>query len=220
MSIGKWENESLNKRPITTKAQLLVEGRTPEILFLALTQHLGLQDKVEVRTFGDKEKNTLQTYLEILTQKSAFKEKVAALGIIRDAESGAANGAFQSVCAAITAVRLNTPDTPASFSEGAPKTAIYILPDNRSSGMLENLILQAAQEADPDVLPCVERFFACVVGVNASYETTPKAKTAAYLLAKGVVDPQVGRGAQQNAIKWDAPAFQPLVSFIHELSRV
>lgn len=221
MSLGKWESESLNKRPIKAKGQLLVEGRTPEIFFLKLIQHLGLEDQVEVRTFGDVGKNTLQTYLEIFTQKSDFKERVTALGIIRDAESGSAVGAFQSVCASVTGAGLSVPNTLSSFDGSPLRTGIYILPDNNASGMLESLIWQAAQETDAtngNVLPCVERFFDCITANNSTYARAPKAEVAAYLLGKGIIDPQVGRGAQQNAIPWNAAAFQPLIAFLRQLA--
>ena len=85
MSQGRPEQLSLD-RPITTEGQLLVEGRVPEMFFREMVTACGLASAIEVRTFGDISKDNLQTYLEVLTQKAAFKERVRRLGIVRDAE--------------------------------------------------------------------------------------------------------------------------------------
>jgi hypothetical protein len=70
------EGASLD-RPITAPAQLLVEGRTPEIFFREFVDELGLSEGVQVRTFGGIQ--SLQPYLELFTGKAAFKEKVTKL---------------------------------------------------------------------------------------------------------------------------------------------
>lgn len=71
-------------RPINTTGQLLVEGRVPEMFFREMVSAYGWTDATEVRTFGDVSKDNLQTYLELLTQKAVFKERVKRIGIIRD----------------------------------------------------------------------------------------------------------------------------------------
>src|SRR5438477_6085463 len=100
MSPGRAEQQSLD-RPITTPGQLLVEGRVPEMFFREMIAAWGFESSIEVRTFGDISKDNLQTYLEVFTQKAAFKEQVRRLGVVRDAESSSASSAFQSVQTAL-----------------------------------------------------------------------------------------------------------------------
>src|SRR5947208_2162630 len=94
------ETQSLH-RPITTTGQLLVEGRLAEMFFREMIDACGLTNLVELRTFGDISKDSLRSYLELFTQKAAFKEQAKRLGIIRGAETQPAIGAFQSVQSAL-----------------------------------------------------------------------------------------------------------------------
>ncbi|MEK7833487.1 MAG: DUF3226 domain-containing protein, partial [Acidobacteriota bacterium] len=79
-------------RSITTNAQLLVEGRTPEIFFREMVEYLGLADRIQVRDFGSI--SDLTDYLKDFTQKADFIETVTSLGIIRDAEDKPASSGF------------------------------------------------------------------------------------------------------------------------------
>src|SRR5437879_1188602 len=104
---GQLSPEQLSlDRVITTPGQLLVEGRVPEIFFREMIAAQSLGGALEVRTFGDISKDNLQIYLELLTQKPAFKERVRRLGIVRDAEAAAASSALQSVQAALSGAQL------------------------------------------------------------------------------------------------------------------
>ena len=222
--IGPSPEQRSLERAITTDGQLLVEGHVPEMFFRELITSCGLANAVEARTFGDIGKKNLQTYLEVFTQKAAFKERVKHVGIIRDAEGSAANAAFQSVQAALRGAQLPVPAAMNTL-EGSPlAVGIFILPNCQDAGMLESLCLSAVAEieqAQPDaVLPCVDEFFACLNkrGRNASNPT--KARFAGYALARDVIDPQLGRAAQQNAIPWKAKAFDPLKAFLKSVAGV
>ena len=159
------EQQSL-ERPITTAGQLLVEGRVPEMFFREMVLACGLADAVEVRTFGDISKDNLQTYLELLTQKAAFKEQVKRVGIIRDAEDSTADAAFKSVQAALRGAQLFAPAAMNTL-EGSPlAVGVFVLPNCQDAGMLESLCLWAVAEveaAQPNgLLPCVDDFFDCL----------------------------------------------------------
>lgn len=209
------------KRDITAPSQLLVEGRTPEIFFRELVEQIGLTTHVDVRTFGDVAKETLQTYLEIFTQRAVFKEKVTKLAIIRDAESNSAVGAFQSVCSALSAAKLVTPTVIGQFTQPPLCVGVFILPDCNQPGMLETLCLEAAAECEVNsptkLLPCVDEFFRCV-GTATAFDNPTKARFAAYALASGVVDPQLGRAAQKRIIPCEAKVFAPLIAFLKQLA--
>ena len=182
----------------------------------------GLQGAVEVRTFGDISSDNLRTYLEIFTQKAAFKEKVQRLGIVRDAESPAAQGAFQSVQTALRDSGLPVPSAMKAL-EGSPlAVGVFILPNCQDAGMLENLCLTAVAESEhgtPDgVLPCVDEFFACLDKRGRKPANPAKARFAGYALAADVIDPQLGRAAQKGVIPWNAKAFEPLKEFVRAVA--
>ena len=222
MSRGVPEQESLDRK-ILTRGELLVEGRVPEMFFREMIAALKLTDSVQVRTFGDISKDNLQTYLEIFTAKAAFKERVKYMGIIRDAEGNTAEPAFQSVRAALVGAKLVAPAGMGRF-EGEPLAAgVFILPNCFDSGMLETLCLQAAQEAEqtmgPKLLPCVDEFFACLERSGRKPANPQKARFAGYALAQDVVDPQLGRAAQQGKIPWASPSFNLLNEFLRQFAQ-
>lgn len=223
MSGGSPESLSL-ERPIQAAGQLLVEGRVPEMFFREMVAAYGLASAVEVRTFGDISKGNLQTYLELLTQKAAFKERVKRLGIIRDAEAASAAVAFQSVQAALMGARLPVPSA-MKILEGSPLAmGVFILPDCQEVGMLESLCLAAVAEVEKTksdgVLPCVDEFFACLNKRGHTPANPTKARFAGYALASDVIDPQLGRSAQKGAIPWQAKAFEPLKVFLRNLAEL
>ncbi|MCB1127036.1 MAG: hypothetical protein KDM81_11100, partial [Verrucomicrobiae bacterium] len=211
--------ESLDRR-IETEGQLLVEGRTPEMFFREMIAAFDLTNALQVRTFGDIGKANLQTYLELFTQKSAFKERVRRLGIIRDAEAGSAQSAFQSVQSALRGASLPVPSIMREVAGNQLAVGVFVLPNCKDPGMLETLCL-AAVEATPEsesLLPCVDDFFACVREQRAKPANPTKARFAGYALAQDIVDPQLGRAAQKGAIPWHAKAFEQLRSFLTLLS--
>lgn len=212
--------QSSADRQISAPAQLLVEGRTPEIFFREFIDELQLRDRVDVRTFGSI--SDLQSYLGVFATKAAFKEKVIKLGIIRDAEEGSAKAAFQSVCSSLKNSKLPMPDGMQCFSPTSPSVGIYILPDCDRAGMLETLCLEAAEECEAEsgkkILPCVEKLLTCATEAGTRFDNLTKARFAGYALARGVIDPQLGRAAQKRIVPCRARAFNKLTSFIRELA--
>src|SRR5204862_6645488 len=95
---------------------------------------------------------------------------------------------------------------------------IFILPDCQASGMLEDLCLSAIAEAESTaaapLLPCVDEFFACLAKQKQNPSNSAKARFAGYALARDVIDPQLGRAAQNKAIPWNAAAFGLLKEFL------
>jgi hypothetical protein len=205
------EIESLD-RSIRASAQLLVEGKTPELFFQAFVKELKLEGQVEVRTFGGI--NSLKTWLDVFSQRADFKEKVTRLAIIRDAEHRPASEAYESVCGVVRSVLPVTPAPMGEFSGDPLAVGIFILPDCSRSGMLESLCLEAWEGEQP-ADRCTREFGSCL-GVGDSFKTT-KQRLAAHLVARNVVDPQLGRAAQQGVIPWDHSTFAPLTSFLRDL---
>lgn len=212
------EQESI-ERPITAPAQLLVEGRTSEMFFREFVGDLGLRERIDVRTFGST--SALQPYLELFAAKAVFKEKVASLAIIRDAEKHPAAIAFQSICSVLSQAKLPVPAVMSNFTGAPLRVGVYVLPNCSGAGMLETLCLEAAAECEANsptkLLPCVDGFFDCV-GTATAFDNPTKARFSAYALARGVVDPQLGRAAQKRIIPCEAKVFVPLVEFLKQLS--
>ena len=205
------------ERPIKAPKQLLVEGRTPEIFFREWVEAVDLKGEVEVRDYGSLA--DLTAYLRVFTGYKEFREIVVSVGVVRDAEDKPAAAAFQAVCAALKTVALPAPEGINAFSQGNPRTGIFVLPDCEGSGMLETLCWSALG-ADPKLTPhleCVAAYLGCVRKSNVEIRNESKARVWAYLAGRGQFDPQVGRAAQAKIWDWTSPVFQPLSAFLKAL---
>ena len=218
-------------REICTKGIILIEGRTGEMFLRELIEKdLKLADKVEARTFGEKEKSNQTLFLNVFATKSEFRQQVERLGIIRDAETGVGAKAFAEVASAINAFnkqnfqfKLPVPaaiNTITTEAGSKVQVAVFVHPDCKQPGMLETLCLNAVEElersghAKEKVLPCSRDFFKCLEGQGRKPGNPAKANFAAYALAMDVIDPQLGRAAQKGAIPWHAKTFDSLKNFV------
>ena len=202
------------QRPIQAGKQLLVEGRTAEIFFREWVGSTGLIGSIDVRDFGSIA--NLTQYLLVFSSSREFRERVTSLGIIRDAESDPATAAFQSVCESLHASGLTYPKTIDTFSDGMPRTGVFVLPDCNQPGMLETLCWQILQ-ADASVASqtnCVTTYLDCV-RQNKAIQNEAKARVWTYLAGMGEFDPLVGRAAQAKIWNWTSPALTQLSSFLH-----
>lgn len=96
------------------------------------------------------------------------------------------------------------------------RTAIFILPDAQTPGMLEDLCLRAV--ADDPVMPCVQEFFDCIQRrCDTSPGTMPKAKTHAFLASRERPGLRLGEAAMKGYWPWADPAFDEVRRFLRAL---
>ncbi len=206
--------------PITTAAQLLVEGYDSYLFSQELLKFMGFERRIEVRNFGGN--NDLKAFLELFGAKVDFNPVVRRLGIVRDAESGTAQSALTSVqgcLRSVRAVELPPPSQMRHFEGDPVAVGVFILPNCKDVGMLETLCIEAVEEIERTggaaVLPCVDKFFNCLKQAKGELPKNPaKARFAGYLVARDKTDRQLGRAAQQGAVPWEAKAFDPLKGFL------
>ena len=194
---------------------LVVEGKEEGLFFEAFNRHLGLQ-KIQVLPIGGKER--LSETLKALVNSPGFSGKVVSLGIIRDADTDP-QAAFQSVCNALCAAGLPIPTRPllSTPSDERPKVGVMILPAENESGMLEDLCLRAV--AETPAMRCVTRYFECLRQQGlAEPRNLSKAKTQVFLASRSEAGLRLGEAAQKGFWPWDAPAFDPLKSFLQQIA--
>ncbi len=197
--------------PFTKPKVLIGEGRDEENFFKALVVHLGVTD-VQVEEYGGKA--NLQNYLREFGLRPG-RPNVVGLGITRDADSSVAQ-AFQSVCTSLRNNGLPAPTASGQIAAGPPRVGVFILPDNRRNGMLEDLCLDAVQT--DGAIACVDDYFQCVRRTTARQHTpTAKARVHAWLASQDDPDLRLGEAAQRGFWPWYAVAFQPLVQFLQAL---
>jgi hypothetical protein len=204
-----------SSKPITiTQPKLLLgEGREEQLFFTALLKFMNISN-MEILTYNGKD--NLSAYLKTLPKISGFSNLIS-LGITRDADDDK-DRALQSV---LTALKNNKLPTPAENgeqkqSENQLSTKIFILPNNHSGGMLEDLCLESVN--DDLEMSCVEGYFQCIqLQTGRQPKNMAKAKVHAWLASQIEADKRLGEAAKAGYWNWDRPAFTPLKDFILSL---
>jgi uncharacterized protein DUF3226 len=212
-----------NKKIIKAKL-LLGEGKDEVAFFEALLKHLGKTD-VQALDYGGKPK--LKGFLQALVLDPKWPE-VEALLITRDADftpEGALITAPRSTWLSVTdllrSLGLPAPTAHGELTAGvdgdagaALRTGVFILPDGKRDGMLEDLCLDAS--AADSALPCLDAYFHCLgaKGITPPSNLMPKARAHAYLASRPKPDRRVGEAALEGYWPWGAAAFAPLLAFV------
>jgi len=188
---------------------LLGEGKEEVRFFSALMQYLGILD-IQVEEYGGK--NNLRNFLR--TPILGF-DKIGSLGITRDADDDP-NAAFQSVRDALNISNRVSPSVSGEFREGNPRVGIYIFPDGRSPGMLEDICLGAVLST-PE-FRCVDEYLKCVRSVVARQPNNlSKARLSIWLASLEEPILRLGEAAERGIWQFGDPSFGGIIAFIRSL---
>jgi len=157
----------------------------------------------------------LSAFLKQFVLNAGFRQlPVRSLGIVRDAETSA-DDAFKSICSALEKAELPLPGLKTIGKQDLTVNA-FILPDGRSAGMIETLIMQAV-ENEPGVA-CIQHYLNCVMqATGAAPKIIDKARFLAYLAAKPEYRPLTGYAARAGYLNFQSPVYDPLKAFIRSL---
>ncbi|NEQ36443.1 MAG: hypothetical protein F6K40_09215 [Okeania sp. SIO3I5] len=197
------QNQRVEKPKSIEKPKLIIgEGRDEESFFSALIKHLEIDD-IQVDSYGGKHK--LKNYFKALPFKPGFSN-LRSLLITRDADESF-DTASQSINGSIRQNKLN------EIENLTIKT--FIFPDNKSSGMLEDLCLSAINDSD---MGCIEEFFQCIKeNTNRESNEFSKAKIHAWLSTQTIPDKRLGEAAKAGYFNWNNETFNELINFIKSL---
>ena len=190
--------------------QLLVEGKAEKNFFGAFTQHLGLQNGLQIQVFDGAD--GLDGFLQGFVMTPGF-DSVTSIGIVRDADESAV-AARQSVERSLRNAGLPLPGD--AGEGGAPAVHVLILPDDAESGMIETLLYRSV--ADQPVNGCIDGFFDCIDGLpDIDIRNPHKARAQAYLATRTSPGVSVGVAAQKGYWPLDHEAFAGVRDFLRAL---
>ncbi len=191
----------MRKNQSIEKPKLIIgEGKDEEYFFSALIKYLEI-DNIQVNSYGGK--TNLNNYLNVLRSLDSFSN-LRSLLITRDADNSFED-TYKSIDGSMTLIK----------ERENLKIKTFIFPDNKSSGMLEDLCLKAIDGSDID---CIEEFFQCVKK-NTSREPNEfsKAKIHAWLSTQLQPYKRLGEAAKSGYIDWKNENFNDLINFIKSL---
>ena len=197
---------------------LLVEGRDEEMFFDALIRNLKLDNNIQIIQGG---KTSFRDRLQLLKEGMSGFEDVVSIGIVRDADDSA-ESAFQSICDALDALELPTPDDLLSATPESPHISILIMPPGNegTNRMLEDLCLASAQ--GDLALDCVEQYFDCLgeQGITLDDNKIAKARVHAFLASRPEPDKRLGEAAQASYWNWNSPVFGIVKNFLKQIATI
>ena len=197
---------------VTKPKQLLVEGKDALNLFTAMLKNLEIPS-IQVQDFGGI--NELNPFLQAFSKSSGFKKNVTSVGIIRDAETDF-SAAFQSVCSALDNSNLPIPQNPIERTATQPQISIFILPDNKSAGMLETVCLNSVIN-DPAMI-CVDDYFTCIKQkLGYAPNKIEKARLQTFLASREEPQKYLGIACFKNVWPWDSEPFDNIKRFLSDL---
>jgi hypothetical protein len=197
--------------PFTKQRLLAVEGNDEVNFFEVLLTKIGIFDNVDIRAIGGKDQFKVKLPAFRIATGFNSLEKIA---IIRDADDNA-NNTFKSVIGVLKSNGLKPPRKPGEFTGGNPSVGVFIIPDNSSEGMLEDLCLETVQ--DHPAIKCVDTFINCTQDLSEPPKNVAKARVQAYLAAKPTIAPSLGVGAQKGYWDFTSENLRPLIYFLEQL---
>ncbi len=205
-----------DKFKIKSTRLLVVEGKDECNFFKALLKHLDIKDVQLVDVGGI---NKFQYEFPTLYNMEGFN-KVNVIGFIRDAEKKPAENAFNSICNIIKKYDLPVPNARGIVCKlGIPNTAIFIMPDNAGTGMLENLCLKTI-ESTP-FYDCVIKYVECFSQHQSLEEkkkfNEPKSKVQTYLASRSPIFNSLGLGAFEGYWDFNHSCLNEIKGFLKSL---
>lgn len=129
---------------------LLVEGRDDREVVFQFCNHHGIENR---SLFTVKDKDGLESLLDDLRLR--LRTDVSVLGVLVDADTDARTR-WQQLTSAVSPVGYVLPDIPTEAGTlvpapgpGRPRLGLWMMPDNRVEGMLEDFLLRLIREDDP-----------------------------------------------------------------------
>lgn len=127
-----------------------LQKRMPIPLFLRSTTHV-----IAVHSaIGDSRLvETVDETRETLELDGRFNE-LTGVGIMLDSDHEVpVKKRYSTICAAMQSKGFSLPATPGSISEVTPRFGVFVLPDNQSTGNLEDLLLESASLQYASLMP-------------------------------------------------------------------
>jgi len=197
-----------------------VEGADEWHVVSALADRLDLGETLQPWELGGNKK--LPTKLQALAVLGSFRQNARAVGLVIDAEDRKFTDAWASVCGAMKRAfgveDMPPPGTVGVLDGRLARIGAFILPDNGSKGMLEDLCLAPAAVREHPAAECVSGFVECLEKVGVARSDWPKRRMHAYLAAQKDPDKLLGQAAQAGYFDFDDDCWAPLKHFLRDLA--
>lgn len=196
---------------------LLVEGKDEINFFKALCKYLNIDD-IQIIETGGKEK--LKSELPAVLLMRNF-ENVESVAVIQDADNSL-DSAVDSIKYLLSKHKLPVPEGHTSFkTNSGMKCGIFIMPGNRESGMLENLVLDTVDghlvKIESDKYIDALRIKLTADGTLKFPKNEHKARLHAYLAGMEKHVSSLGLATQKGYFNLDSDHLNDIKAFLQSI---
>ncbi|MDX8377372.1 MAG: DUF3226 domain-containing protein [Mariprofundales bacterium] len=203
---------------IESKKVLLVEGLDEVGFFEVLCKKINIQD---IQIIGTGGKDKFKQEFPIILNARGF-EGVTSIVIIRDADESVGS-AINSVKYQLKKYNFPIPSGHAEFSTNSKiTTGFFIMPGNRDTGMLENLVLDTVKEHPVKLCSddYINKLKNKLAEPNSSFKfprNEHKARLFAYLAGMEKFIPSLGMAAKKGYFNLESNALDDIKSFLKKI---
>jgi len=203
------------------RSKLIIGEGLDDLYFLSYyLKSLDIRD-IEVRYIEGKfELKNLSSYLKIFNNFNLLK----CFALVCDADDISAEEEFNRLNKIFNEINtkdpvpgtnLIFPDDINSFSDGTPQIGVFVFPNNRDKGRLEDLFLSCVN--DKPGMECVNSFMDCVSNLEKPPRIPSKAKASAYLATQYETIRGIGGAAREGIWEFNTDELNKVKTFIENL---
>ena len=201
--------------PQPSNRVLLVEGRNDEHVVLHLCKR---DSSFPVVNFDIKEKQGLPNLLQSIASEIQTPDRQV-IGILVDADN-CVKERWNEVTEELSEVGIQAPSKPSqkgTIIDGKPRVGIWLMPDNKSPGKLENFVERTIPEDDPvwplsqnyiDEIPEEDKKFRPPKIVKAKVHAWLATRKDPGLMGKAVWDLDIKNALYQEFLDWLKELFE------------
>lgn len=203
------------------KSKLIIGEGLDDLYFLSYyLKFLDIRN-IEIRYIEGKfELKNLSSYLKIFNNFNlleCFALVCDADDISAEEEFNRLNEIFSKINTKdpVPGTNLIFPNDINNFSDGTPKIGIFIFPNNRDKGRLEDLFLNCVN--DKPGMGCVNPFMDCVFKLERHPRIRSKAKALAYLATQKKTIRGIGGAAREGIWEFSTDELNKVKAFVENL---
>ena len=208
---------------IKSNRLLLVEGNDEKWFCIHLLETIGLNensDNLDIQVIDIQGNQNFGFALNTITKFPNFDD-VTTIGFVRDAEKNPAESSYKSTCATIKKYISNypIPEIGKVKMENGFKCGIFIMPNNETPGMLENLCLESVKTNSlyDKAENYVEQAETLLTKTDKVKYNKPKAMVQTYLAGQSEIVNTLANAAKKKIWDFSSPAFSDFGTFLKNL---
>jgi len=197
---------------------ILVEGKDDEQFLSSFINELFPNSISDCNIINLQGKTNFKSQISALSKTPGFRENVKVLLIFLDADDSLTN-TFRSITNTLKELNLPDPVKPGELiSDKQIKVGVYIFPNSKDNGTLEDLLIEMIKETDNKSLECIYRYIDCIKKVQNISKLKHESKSIlySYFAIKQEPSDDPCTSIKRKALEFNCKSIEKLRKFFEE----